>query len=232
MILLATIHDPYGKLVQSLKANKQMLNNIFSDIYLCVSHETDISLIEEIQQSFLHVSIIPKNGAADARRKVIFYGLTTKEVNTSFLYCDFDRVLTWLATNPSELRELVDDRSSYDYTILGRTDEAFTSHPISWQETEKITNDVASKFFCLENLDVTAGAAIMSKNAATLIAMNSNHSHTDCEWPKIITDKGGSLSHKKVNGLCFKRVNEVNESHGDDYMNRLKLALNILAVFN
>lgn len=232
MILMATIHDPSGKLLNACDELGEKLQPIFSEVYLCVSDVTHQEVICQLSNQFKRVKVIPKSGAAESRRHVLSYALTTKQSSCNLMYCDFDRVITWLSTKPEELRALVNCKENIDYTIVGRTDKAFSTHPLSWQETERVTNFVASKFFDVDDLDVTAGAAILSNEAAKIINDKSTHTHTDCEWPKLVVDNGGSLSHTKVDGLSFDTVNISNITSHDHYIARLKLSLNILAVFS
>lgn len=178
MILLTTIHDPHAQLKNDMIKHQEKLKQLFSEIYLCISDKTHDSVIETFTKLFENSLVIKKKGAADARRQVVSYGLLTKRTSRYFLYCDFDRVLTWLETNSRELETLIReiDTGNYDYVILGRTEQAFLSHPVSWQETEKLTNLVASKFLNIGDLDITAGAAIFSKYSANLINKLSIHS--------------------------------------------------------
>lgn len=232
MILMATVHDPSGQLLSSCDGLGEKLQQLFSEVYLCVSDVTHQEVIHQVSNQFKRVKVIPKNGAADARRQVLSYALTTKQSPCNLMYCDFDRVITWLNTNPEELHQLVNHKEKIDYMIVGRTDKAFSTHPLSWQETERVTNFVASKFFDIENLDVTAGAAILSDEVGKIINSQSIHTHTDCEWPKLVVDNGGILSHIKVDGLSFDTVNVSNITSHDHETERLKLSLNILAVFH
>ncbi|MDX8047147.1 hypothetical protein SH601_14235 [Gracilibacillus sp. S3-1-1] len=96
--------------------------------------------------------------------------------------------------------------------MIGRTSEAFATHPVSWQETESITN----KVFSIEigfDCDVTAGSCGLSKAAIELIAQQSQAKMTDAEWPLIIRNALGKerIGTVNVNGLCLQQINQSTE---------------------
>lgn len=150
------------------------------------------------------------------------------------MYCDFDRVITWIKLYPKELFEVISNfNNSFDkdYIVVGRTEKAFDTHPSSWKDTEIITNKMSSLAFGIENLDITAGASIFTLSAGKIIAISSKHSHTDCEWPKIIYDDSGIIGEIKVDGLSYIEINRANTiSEIQEYYDRLVLSKKITSV--
>jgi len=212
--LISTIHDPGGKNINLVNKLSPILSEVYRDIFITISEETDKSLISELEKSNFNIKVIPKNGAAHARREVLKFGL--KGSNQYFHYCDFDRLLTWADKYANELKDTVYEISNHDYLILGRTERAFNTHPVEWIETEKITN----KIFSLElgqEADVTAGSCGFSRNSAQLISENSKDKMTDAEWPMIIYRIGNlKVGYRAVEGLeymddingCTRQINE------------------------
>lgn len=209
--LICTAHDPTGKNVELLKATSKILNKVYSKLFVTVSDETDKALIDELKKSNFEIRIIPKKGAAYARREVVKLGLSSN--NKFFHYCDFDRLLTWVSKYSEELEKMVFEMnekecSSYDYLILGRTERAFNTHPTEWVETEKITN----KIFSIElgkDADVTAGSCGFSRICAEYIREYSKDKMTDAEWPMIIHRIAKlRVDYKAVEGLEYhEKVN-------------------------
>lgn len=231
MILMATINDPHEKLLEDISQFEKVINETFDDIYLCVSDVTSDSMLEVCHQFFKHIKIIKKNGAADARRRVLSYALESATPESQLIYCDFDRMITWFKYYPIEIKKIASEKITSDYVIVGRTKKAFESHPISWQQTEKITNTAASDYFEMSQVDITAGSAMMTYQSGELIKQYSKHSHTDCEWPLIVKNNGGSLAEVKTDGLMYTELNQPNLLEADEYKRRLKLSINLISVF-
>ena len=200
--LISITHDPQGNNIELVKKYAALLKNIYNEMLIAVSDKTDKGLIDELSRNDFRIKIIPKKGVAQARREVLKLGLSS--LNQYFHYCDFDRLLTWVDAYEDELRKTVNEIVKYDYLILGRTERAFSTHPIEWRETEKISN----KIFSLElgqEVDVTAGSCGISRNCAQLIEMNSKDKMTDAEWPMIAHRIGKmKIGYKPVEGLKYR----------------------------
>lgn len=126
-----------------------------------------------------------------------------------FHYCDFDRLLHWAHHHPQELADVAKrEIPQADYTAIGRTAEAFASHPPVQQELEGMTNDVFSFIFGQE-MDVTAGSAGVGRAAARALLAHSveTSNATDAEWPMIIRRQPDlRVRHIRVQGLAFETV--------------------------
>lgn len=223
--LICTVHDPNGKNLDLVKKYSFMLCSIYSDVFMTVSDETDESLTSELRKNKFNIEIIPKKGAAYARREVLKFGLSGSD--EYFHYCDFDRLLTWAKNYRSELKDVIKRIPEYDYLILGRTEKAFRTHPVEWIETEKITN----RIFSLElhkDADVTAGSCAFSRRSGILISENSKAKMTDAEWPMIVKRIGGmDVNYMPVDGLEYvKDINSTNKKaeEAGNWLVRLKLA--------
>ncbi|WP_055665216.1 hypothetical protein [Desnuesiella massiliensis] len=200
--LLCATHDPSGKNINLITELAPTLNTIYTKLFITVSEETNKELVNILEENSFNIRVIPKNGAAQARREVIKFGLEHKE--QYFHYCDFDRLLTWSNRYAYELRKMVSEIPKHDYLIFGRTERAFNTHPIQWIETEKITN----RIFSLElgkEADVTAGSCGFSRKSTELISLYSKDKMTDAEWPMIVKRIGKlEVSYKSVEGLEYQ----------------------------
>ena len=234
MILITTVHDPYMKLINDIKRYTPILNKLFDEIYICISDETNARVTDIYTNNYSNVKVIEKKGAADARRNVLKFAISEIKIDQLIMYCDFDRVITWIKLYPKELFEVISNfNNSFDkdYIVVGRTEKAFDTHPSSWKDTEIITNKMSSLAFGIENLDITAGASIFTLRAGKIIAISSKHSHTDCEWPKIIYDDSGIIGEIKVDGLSYIEINRANTiSEIQEYYDRLVLSKKITSV--
>jgi hypothetical protein len=181
--LITVTHDPQGKNIELYERLKDKLKSIYSELYITISEFTHEDYIEKLQSCGFNIKVIPKSGAADARRKALEFGLNGE--SKFYHYCDFDRLLTWAGKYPNELKDIVKKIYKHDYLILGRSQRAFNTHPIEWIETEKISNRICSLELGQE-VDITAGSCGFSKVCGEYINKYSKDKMTDSEWPMII----------------------------------------------
>ncbi|MFD2042954.1 hypothetical protein ACFSTA_01380 [Ornithinibacillus salinisoli] len=91
--LITVLHDPSGNNINLFKDIYQEIENIYSDLFITVSDETSMEWIKALQDSKFNVKVIPKKGAANARREVVKFGLSNN--SDHYHYGDFDRILAW-----------------------------------------------------------------------------------------------------------------------------------------
>lgn len=223
--LICTVHDPKGKQVKNVEGLYEKIKDIYRDFYITLSEETSSDLYRKLKENNFNIRVIPKMGAAHARRQVLRFGLEGD--NEYFHYCDFDRFLTWANEHLDELDSVAGEVVNKDYLVIGRSEKAFNSHPKEWKETEMITN----KIFSLElgiDADVTAGSCGFSRKCGELILKNSKEKMTDAEWPMIAYRMGNmNVGYKAYDGLKF--VDEINgydkiKEEANELFARLRLA--------
>ncbi|WP_345240749.1 hypothetical protein [Pontibacillus salipaludis] len=226
--LVTVTHDPDGDHHQLWKKWKSRLEHLYSQMFITVSEETKPAFIEDLKVSTFGVNVIPKKGAAHARREVVRFGLTGE--SDLFHYCDLDRLLTWLENHPDELTSLLEGMDEKDYVILGRTERAFETHPEEWKATERIAN----KIFSLEigeEIDVTAGSCMFSKKSAHYINEHSRADMTDAEWPMIVHRFAHlPIDHRLVEGLEYHEdTNGVlgNMTESEKWLSRMRMTLKV-----
>jgi hypothetical protein len=224
--LLTVTHDPEGRNKEHFKKVHKALEDIYSNIFITISDQSSPELIREIEKSNFKIKIIPKKGAAEARREAVKFGITG--YNPYFHYCDFDRILTWGNNHLNELKKVVADIPNHHYLILGRSERAFQTHPIEWMETEKITNKIFSLEYGQE-ADITAGACSFSRECAEHLNRYSKERMTDAEWPMIIHRIGKlDVHYRAVEGLEYHEdLNSIDRKIDDSekWLSRLWLSL-------
>ncbi|RLQ94273.1 hypothetical protein [Falsibacillus albus] len=224
--LLTVTHDPLGKNIDLFKRLKKVIEDLYPELYMAISEESSIKLIREIENSNFNIKIIPKKGAAFARRAVLNFGLTGE--CGFYHYVDFDRLLTWANNHLVELKELKKMLTNQDYMIIGRTERAMNTHPVEWIETERITNKICSIELSMD-VDITAGSCGFSRESAEYIHKYSNDKMTDGEWPMIV-DRMADLriGYIAVEGLeYFEEINGISRpiSDSEKWLDRLRLSL-------
>ena len=122
------------------------------------------------------------------------------------LFCDFDRVLHWAECYPEELAHVARDLAARDFTVLGRTQRAFESHPRIQRDTEAIANTVYASVSG-QAWDVTAAARGVSRRAAAAILDGCDEPSvgTDVAWPLFLQRHGGfTIGYRAIEGLEFE----------------------------
>lgn len=128
------------------------------------------------------------------------------------MYCDADRALHWVCEHPGELTQVAEGLERRDFTVLGRTDRAFSTHPRPQRDTEAIVNH-AFRIVSGRHWDVMAGARGLSRRAAAEIVRGclDDGISTDVSWPLHLDSAGGfSLGYTATEGLEF----ETADRHG------------------
>lgn len=223
--LLTVTHDQSGKNIELLNELHEEFEKIYGELFITISEESSDKLVKEFEKTQFKINIIPKKGAADARREVVKFGLSgTSEY---YHYCDFDRLLTWGKNYLGELKNIMKIIPDSDYLILGRTERAFNTHPRAWIETEKITNTICSLELNKE-VDITAGSCSFSRECAKYISKYSKDKMTDSEWAMIIyrIAKLG-VDYRAVEGLEYhEETNGIDKivSNAEEWAVRLKLS--------
>jgi len=194
------------------------LTNIFGGLTVRASHAANERALVLFASAGALVEVQSPEQAAEgprlglARRTAVALAL---QLNDPFVfYCDCDRVLHWADWYPDELARVAACVADYDFTMFGRTNRAFDSHPHIQRDTEAIVNHVF-KVVSGHAWDVVAGARGLSRRAAEAILAGCSDEQvsTDVSWPLFLKRAGGfSLGYIPAEGLEF----ETADRYGDD----------------
>jgi hypothetical protein len=103
--------------------------------------------------------------------------------------------------------------SAHDFTVLGRTERAFASHPRTQRDTEAIVNGVYASGSG-HAWDVTAAARGISRRAAEAILAGCPEESigTDVAWPLFLQRAGGfTIGYSATEGLEFETADRYGE---------------------
>jgi len=208
--LASTQHDPEGRLNEQIRRALPALGATFQHMAVqatCATQPGAIELLRSAGALVRQETTAEFNGLArlgGTRRAALELALSTGAEHV--LFCDFDRALHWAEFHPAELAQVAALIGQYDFTVLGRSERAFASHPRTQRDTEAIINRV----FALTGghaWDVTAAARGISRAAAgALLAGCPDQSiGTDVSWPLFLLRAGGfSLGYVATEGLEFE----------------------------
>lgn len=211
-------HDPTGESLEKWQRLSPTLCTYFGQIVADISPETHPNvkkLLNEICE------IVEENDRAWSPERTVLAGRFRRRLMRMalcldapfILYCDGDRILHWLENYPDELKDVVAQIPSHDFTVLARTERAFRSHPDVQYETESIVNGIFARVSGYD-WDVTAAARGLSRAAAQLIVEQSRDDTfgNDASWPLLIQQAGGfTLAEIKAEGLEYETAEKFAE---------------------
>jgi hypothetical protein len=109
-------------------------------------------------------------------------------------------------TRPDEWRQTVQVVVLSDCLVIGRTEQAWATHPQALQQTEAISNTVFSHLLGQE-LDLSAGSKGFSRAAMEILMANTQPNRAmgaDSEWIVILHRAGFAVDTILVDGLDWE----------------------------
>lgn len=207
--LVSTFHDPKGKTsIIFLKKHINEIKTLFSCISLVITNNTSKLILDFLNQNNIPYIISPEKYGSLSRKIALNNALKTKL--KYFFHIDFDRLLFWLEKFPIELFRTLIKIEALDintYLVIGRTKQAWDTHPKIQQIPEEKTNKAISKKI-KKKVDVTPGCRAFDQKIAQLIIKKSSaikSGVSDTEWLMIAYTCGkSSIKTIKVNGLSYE----------------------------
>ena len=203
-------HDPDGKLYDEIGRALPLLTDIFDGIAICASAVASPASLARWREAG---ALIEQDADSDvpaylrlglARRRAVTLALEYQASHV--LYVDSDRVLHWAAHYLDELRQIAMTITEHDFTVLGRTTRAFSSHPGVQRDTEGILNNVFARATGL-HWDVGSGSRGLSRRAIEAINAHCPDEaiSVDVTWPLCLRKLGGyTLGYALTEGLEFE----------------------------
>ncbi len=196
VVLATTVHDPGGRMTEQTARTLPVLRDVFANIAAQATHaasEKTLGLLRDAgaiirQDTEERFAGYMKLG--QPRRDAVALALQSDQ--PFVMLCDFDRLIHWADCYPDELAAVVARLPEYDFTVLGRTERAFASHPRVQCDTESIINHVFVTTSG-QSWDITAAARGLSRRAADAILAGCPDESigTDASWPLFVQRAGG-----------------------------------------
>jgi hypothetical protein len=200
MLLLSYLHDPDDLFIPLL--SRIIIPDELKGSIVAVSPDTT----EEVKKRVIELGFEVIEGGlyGQARINCLKYAINNKN-NDFFFVCDFDKLLHWLENNPSELISILEDKPTYDMTIIARSSRALSTYPETWVQTEQIATKILAKII-KQNVDFMNGPSILSSKAAENIANNAVETGVgSCvEFCLLTYQKGFSIGNYEVDSLSWE----------------------------
>lgn len=199
-ILLTTVHDPHGKLVEATQNELLHIAELYAGMVVEMTDSTDPRL-KKLLSNVARIHYNPPGDIARARRNLIRIGLLLHPASC-FHFADYDRLLHWWIHYPDELRSVAAVIPDYDFVVLGRTERAMQTHPFIQRETEKLINRLFAHAFGQSIDPLTASRGISNRAAQVINAYSCavGPAGIDVEWPIL----AGEAAYIPVEGLEYE----------------------------
>ncbi len=198
-VALVCTWRPHGELPRLLRLLPQ-LRLLYSDMVVAIIDGTP-EISSALAGSSDVVLIYPEDGAHS--RMAALAAAAGSDANW-FHYCDMDRLLRWSETQPEELYSTIKSIPSFDCLILGRTKDAYDTHPLAMLTTERIINDVASHLLGCE-ADICAGSKGLSRSLIHFLLRHAPlDGWGDVSWAVLAKRGGFTLSASYSDGLDYE----------------------------
>lgn len=221
-IVLAATWNPRGE-IGRLEKLLDRLHQAYAAIHISLPPQPDdpasqAALLDRLQGDSLvcHVSSDWSWGRYMAIKNAL-------RSNSPFLhYADMDRLLRWVEQRPDEWLQTIQCIPNCDYLVIGRTLEAYATHPQALVLTEALSNAVIS-YFVDQAMDVSAGSKGFSRQAASYVIEHTQPGHalgTDGEWTVLLKRAGFKLDYVEVNGLDWESADRYQRQAADPHRQR------------
>jgi hypothetical protein len=129
-------------------------------------------------------------------------------------YADLDRLMHWAETRPEEWQAMSRAIEKGDCLIMGRTPQAYATHPRALVQTEKISNAVFAHFFG-RWMDLSAGSKGFSRRALEFLLQHSESGRAlgmDSAWPILLQRGGFRIDYIETDGLDWESADRYKDA--------------------
>lgn len=203
-------HDPPGALDTLVSESLPLLQEIYAGIAICASPQANPNVLDRWAAGGALIEVesrgeaLPVYRLGQARLTAVTLALQTGAAHVH--YCDGDRVLHWARHYPDELRQAAQRISEADFTVLGRSQRAFESHPAMQRDTEQIINEVFARATGLD-WDLGSGSRGLSRRAIDYLNAHCDDATigVDASWPLCLQAAPAmQLAYWTAEGLEFE----------------------------
>lgn len=223
ILTLAVTWNPRGEFLR-FKRSLPLLYKNYDFIAISFPPEVDSSVVDLItsgeNSTLERVLVVVNREWSSGRYSALKLSLATSADHIQ--YADMDRLLRWVETYPDEWQSTINSVRNCDCLIIGRTQKAYDTHPLSIRETETISNQVVS-FLVHREMDVSAGSKGFSRVAAQYLVDHCAPGHalgTDAEWPIILFRAGFNIQYSMVDGLTWETADRYQDYAADAFAQR------------
>ena len=216
-IVLAATWNPRGEIDRFERILKR-LEKTYERIYISLPAQPDdlagqAALLERLAGS--SVSCYINHDWSWGRYMAL--KLASQSASPWIHYADMDRLLRWIEQRPDEWLQTLLVIQTCDYLVIGRTAQAYQTHPAALVQTEALSNAVISHIVGMQ-MDVSAGSKGLSLAAARYVVENTSPGHAlgvDGEWTVLLKLAGFKMGYIEVDGLDWESADRYQANAAD-----------------
>lgn len=200
-VAVAAAWAPRGELARLQRFHPRLLK-IYNHISVSMPKDADAETVAAVND-LPHTSVVFYDGWS-GRHLVVEDAL--HHGTTHLQYIDMDRLIRWVETRPDELETVAERVQTVDCLTVGRTPQAYATHPRPLAETEVLPNATFSRWFG-RGMDFCAGSKGLSRVAAETILVHSPRDialRMDVEWMVLIHRAGMMWDYVEADGLDWE----------------------------
>lgn len=212
-VTLAATYDPRGEM-NRLRRYYPQLQVIYSDILISLPAYASMEDIKAVQ-SLPEADVFVNEDWTHGRYQVLKRSLNKSASHVH--YADMDRLLRWVELRCAEWQATVEMVGQADCLVIGRTEQAWETHPQALRQTEHIPNTLFSDLLG-QAVDLSSGSKGFSRDVIELLVNNTQVGRslgTDAEWVVLPHRAGYQLTTTLVDGLDWETADRYRETAAD-----------------
>lgn len=212
-VTLAATFNPRGE-VARLQRFYPLLQSVYEHIVISlppVAQPEDVELVKALPGVLAWVNRDWSHGRYQALARSL------ETASTHIQYADMDRLIRWVETRPDEWRATVEAVQQSDCLVIGRTEQAWATHPRALYQTERVYNLLFSQILGVE-VDLGAGSKGFSRRAVAFLAQNAHQGRAlgaDSEWVILLHRAGFTIDTLLVDGLDWETADRYSDQAAD-----------------
>ncbi|MBZ0297790.1 MAG: hypothetical protein K8L99_34865 [Anaerolineae bacterium] len=212
-VILAATYDPRGE-INRLKRFYPQMQAAYSDILISLPPYASLEDIKAVQ-SLPGADAFVNEDWTHGRYQVLKRSL--QKTGSHVHYADMDRLLRWIELRCEEWQQTVEAIGQADCLVIGRTKQAWETHPQSLRQTEHIPNTLFSDLLG-QAVDLSSGSKGFSRAVVELLVRNTQVGRslgTDAEWVILPQRAGYKLETLLVDGLDWETADRHRDQAAD-----------------
>jgi hypothetical protein len=216
VIICCTLHEPEFRLKQSIVPIIPFIKEKLNTVIISCTKKTCEDTLGFLRANGFIISVPEDFDRISAYRDAIQTALEYIELAESqrIFYIDFDRLVHWIMNYPNEFIESIEKANSVELTHFGRTSKAFSTHPSTQKNTERIVNYLSSQLLGFnDNRDLISVCFSFTIQLADLILSKKYYTQMGfyAAFPVLLWNYAERKQYVEVEGLEWETPDRYQE---------------------
>ncbi|MHA1147930.1 MAG: hypothetical protein ACTSR8_06760 [Promethearchaeota archaeon] len=216
ILITTTLHEPEFRLKENIEKALPFIREHIGNIIISCTSETHGNVLSFLEQNGFKVSLSDNDDRIATYLNAIKLAISEIKDRDSqrILYIDFDRLIHWINNYPEELKKTFEEAAKNELLHIGRTPNAFKTHPNTQTDTEHIVNYLGSQALSLNKVqDLISVCYSFTFSLADLILNKKYFTEMGfyIAWPVILWDHAQNKKYIEVEGLEWETPDRFTE---------------------